>query len=113
MLRDILFDDVDEVLMVFEDFADKHTFSDLEREKKVTCLAIKEGNISRDLYIRLNAKYDGLFGETITVHVRTKDMFDVPVEDQRIRFDDAVYTVASSENDKGLLTLILTQLTAL
>lgn len=107
MLKDVIASDVSDVFLDFEDFADMHTFSNVERSNKVTCLMVKEGDISKEVLARINERYDGFYGDIVTIHVKTESLPEVPVQDQKVRFDDKLYNVELSEEDMGMTTLTL------
>lgn len=107
MLKDIIATDVSDVFLDFEEFADFHIFSNAERSNQVSCLIVKEGNISKEVLARINERYDGFYGDIVTIHARTNDLPEVPVQDQKVRFDDSLYNVELSEEDMGMTTLTL------
>ena len=94
-LRDVFFD-VDE-------FAEEHDLNG------TVCLCVLEKPRTEEKYIR-GATYDayeGIHGASVTVHVESRLLPEIPVEGMRFDLDGEVMLVDSCTQEAGLLSIVL------
>ena len=94
-LRDVFFD-VDE-------FAEEHDLNG------TVCLCVLEKPRTEEKYIR-GATYDayeGIHGASVTVHVESRLLPEIPVEGMRFYLDGEVMLVDSCMHEAGLLSITL------
>ena len=94
-LRDVFFD-VDE-------FAEEHDLNG------TVCLCVLEKPRTEEKYIR-GATYDayeGIHGASVTVHVESRLLPEIPVEGMRFDLDGEVMFVDSCTHEAGLLSIVL------
>ena len=94
-LRDVFFD-VDE-------FAEEHDLNG------TVCLCVLEKPRTEEKYLRgaVYDPYEGVHGASVTVHVESRLLPEIPVEGMRFDLDGEVMLVDSCTQEAGLLSIVL------
>lgn len=102
-LKEDLTEDLRGVFFDVDEFAEEH---DLNGS---VCLCVVEKSRTEEKYLR-GATYDayeGIHGTSVTVHVESRLLPEIPVEGMRFDLDGEVMLVDSCTNEAGLLSIVL------
>ena len=98
-----LTEDLRDVFFNVDEFAEEHDLNG------TVCLCVLEKPRTEEKYIR-GATYDtyeGIHGASVTVHVESRLLLEIPVEGMRFDLDGEVMLVDSCTHEAGLLSIVL------
>ena len=102
-LKEDLTEDLRGVFFDADEFAEEHDLNG------TVCLCVLERPRTEEKYIR-GATYDayeGVHGASVTVHVESRLLPEIPVEGMRFDLDGEVMLVDSCVHEAGLLSITL------
>lgn len=101
--KEDLTEDLRDVFFNVDEFAEEHDLNG------TVCLCVLEKPRTEEKYIR-SATYDayeGIHGASVTVHVESHLLPEIPVEGMRLDLDGEVMLVDSCTQEAGLLSIVL------
>ena len=101
--KEDLADDLRDVFFDVDEFAEEHDLNG------TVCLCVLEKPRTEEKYIR-GATYDayeGIHGASVTVHVESRLLKEIPVEGMRFDLDGEVMLVDSCTHEAGLISIAL------
>lgn len=84
-----------------KEFADKHTLNGRE----VVCIVDKD--ITEALKQTVSNPFTGVFVNALTIHIKTADIEQRPVEGEQIFLDDEMYIVRNVSDEAGGLVIVV------
>lgn len=95
--KDAVAADVDAVFINEDEFAEVHTLG--RSRTPVRCI------IDKDVTAEAELERYGVFTNTLTIHVPSDALPEVPVEGERFSVDDSLHVVLSVSNEAGVLVI--------
>lgn len=98
--KDAISNDVKTVFINLDEFADIHDLNGCE----VACIVDKD--LTTGVNDTITNPLEGVFLNTITIYVATKDIERKPVEGEQIKLDKERYIVRSVSEEEGILVIV-------
>ena len=93
--KDAIAADIKNVFINTDEFADEHDINGV----MIPCV------ISDDMTAGASASLEGIFLNTLTIHVSKDDLDEIPVEGELLRVNGSMHVVRSVSNEMGMLVI--------